>query len=93
MSVLLSHEEAAGHLGVCAKTLRVLRQRGLVRYVAITERLKKYRVEDLDDFLAGQVRQEVQQSTSRRRSTRLSRGCNVVSFTARRQARKAAGRG
>jgi hypothetical protein len=90
-SKLLTHDQAAAHIHVCPKTLRSLRQRGLIPYVAITARKKLYRPEDLDAFLASQVRVEVYQPTARRRgSKRLSERANVVSFTARREERLAA---
>jgi hypothetical protein len=56
---LLTHDEAAAHIRVCPKTLRALRQRGLIRYVAVTGRKKLYRVEDLNDYLASCVTTEV----------------------------------
>jgi hypothetical protein len=89
---LLTHEQAAAHMGVCEKTLRSLRQQGLIPYVAVTKRKKLYRVEDLDAYLAGQVTREVYQPTQRRGSRkRLSAPGNVLSFTARRRERLAAG--
>lgn len=86
---LLTHDEAAAHLRVCPKTLRTLRQRGLIRYVAITARKKLYRVEDLEDYLASCVTTETCQPTQRRGGKRLMSARNVVSFTARRQERQA----
>lgn len=88
---LLSHDEAAAHIHVCARTLRSLRQHGLIPYVAITSRKKLYRVEDLDAFLASRVTVEVHVPTKRRGSRkRLREEPNVVSFTARRRERMAA---
>lgn len=89
-SELLSHDEAAAHIHVCARTLRSLRQQGLIPYVAVTARKKLYRREDLDAYLASQVRTEVYAPTSHRRGNRLRKAPNVVSFTARRQERMAA---
>lgn len=92
MSSLLTHDQAAAHVGVCGKTLRSLRQQGLIPYVAVTKRKKLYRVEDLDAFLAEQVTREIYQPTQRRGPRkRLSTQANVLSFTARRNERRAAG--
>jgi hypothetical protein len=90
VSALLTHEEAAAHIHVCPRTLRSLRQQGLIPYVAVTARKKLYRVEDLDAYVAGRVTTEVYQPTQRRRGSRLRCSQNVVSFTARRQERLAA---
>ena len=89
MTTLLTHDEAAAHLRVCARTLRAIRQRGLIPYVAVTARRILYRVEDLDAYLAGRVRTDMHVPTDRRRGSRLSPRANVVSFTARRQERQA----
>lgn len=88
----LTHDQAAAHIQVCAKTLRSLRQQGLIPYVAVTKRKKLYRVEDLDAYLASRVTTEVYQPTERRGpSKRLRNAPNVISFTARRRERQAAG--
>jgi excisionase family DNA binding protein len=47
---LLTPDEAAGRLGVGERTLRDLRKRGLIRYVAVTERKIMYRPEDCEAF-------------------------------------------
>lgn len=87
---LLTADEAAERIKVCAKTLRSLRQRGLIPYVAVTRRKILYREEDLDAYVANCVTTEVYHPTHRRRSQRLSAQANVVSFRARRQERLAA---
>lgn len=88
---LMTHEAAAEYLHVCGKTLRALRQQGLIPYVAITARTIRYRPEDLDAYLEACVTREVCQPTQhRRRGKRLSGPGNVVSFTARREQRLAA---
>jgi predicted site-specific integrase-resolvase len=89
---LLTHEEAAQRIHVCAKTLRQLRQQGLIPYVAVTTRKKLYRVEDLDAYLASRVKTEAYAPTERRRAKRLRSAPNVVSFMARRQQRQAGAR-
>lgn len=87
----LTHDQAAAYLGVCEKTLRSLRQRGLIPYIAVTARKKLYRLDDLDAYLAGQVKVEVYQPTKRRgRNRPLRRQGNVVSFMAGRNQRIAA---
>lgn len=93
MSDLLTHDQAAARLRVCPKTLRQLRQQGLIRYVAVTQRKIFYRPEDCDAYLESRVRVDVPAEPTRRRGLhRLRTGPNVVSFTARRQERLA-GRG
>ena len=88
----LTHDAAAAHLHVCPKTLRSLRQRGLIPYVAVTARKKLYRIDDLDAYLADQRKTDIYLPTARRRpSKRLRAEPNVVSFTARRRERLAAG--
>lgn len=91
MPDLLSHDQAAARLHVCAKTLRRIRQKGLIRYVAVTERKIFYRPEDCDAYLASCERVAVPiEPTKRRGGSRLRNEANVVSFTARRQERLAA---
>jgi hypothetical protein len=88
---LLTHDEAAARIGVCAKTLRQLRKQGAIRYVAVTARLIKYRPEDCDAFLESRVTVDVPaEPTHRRRGKRLRSAGNVVSFSARREQRIAA---
>jgi hypothetical protein len=88
-STLLTPDEAAAYLRVCAKTLRSIRQRGLIRYVAMTPRKILYRLEDCDAYLASCVRTEVQVPTRQRGRKSLRGGGNVVSFSERRRARQA----
>jgi hypothetical protein len=92
LSALLTHDEAAARIRVCAKTLRRIRQKGLIRYVAVTERKIFYRPEDCDAYLASCERVAVPIEPTKRRgpSRRLRNEQNVVSFTARRQERLAA---
>lgn len=84
---LLTPEEAAERIRVSTKTLRQLRQQGLIRYVAVTERKKLYRPEDCDAYLEARSRfdqpTELRRPTPRRRTGR-GNAANVVSFTARR---------
>jgi hypothetical protein len=91
VTALLTHDEAAAHIHVCAKTLRSLRQRGLIPYVAVTSRKILYRAEDLDAYVASQVTVDHYQPTHQRRGgKRLRTEANVVSFMAGRQERMAA---
>jgi excisionase family DNA binding protein len=53
---LLTPDEAAGRLGVGERTLRDLRKRGLIRYVAVTERKIMYRPEDCEAFIESRSR-------------------------------------
>ena len=88
--LLWTQEQAAEHLHVSTKTLRQLRQRGLIRYVAVTERKILYRPEDCAAFVESRARQEEFNDLSpprpRRRTGRAKAG-NVISFTERRKQR------
>jgi len=55
---LLTEREAAERLRVCERTLRGLRKRGLIRYVAITKRKIMYRPEDCAEYVESRLRQE-----------------------------------
>ncbi|WP_414714398.1 helix-turn-helix domain-containing protein [Sphingobium sp.] len=85
--VLLTPEEAAERLHMCAKTLRRLRNEGLIRYVALTERKIRFRPEDCDAFLESRIRESTPcPSTSRQTRRSSSTTSNIVAadFTARR---------
>ena len=56
--LLLTPEQAARRLHVSERTLRDLKKRGLIRYVAVTERIIRYRVEDCEEYLSARVRQD-----------------------------------
>jgi hypothetical protein len=91
MSGLLTHDQAAERIGVCAKTLRQFRKQGLIRYIALTGRKIAYRPEDCDAFIESRATFDVPcQPTQRRRGRQLRSSANVVSFMARRQERQAA---
>lgn len=93
---LLTPEDAARRMHVSTKTLRALRQRGLIRYVALTERKILYRPEDCDAFIESRVRTEdpVHHPRPRPRpKTSARKAGNVVSFTARRRERMGIGAG
>lgn len=97
LDTLLTPEEAAARIRVCTKTLRELRRKGLIRYVALTARKILYRPEDCAAFVASKVRQDdpAAEPTPRPRPRRTSPGKvgNVISFTAQRQARRGHGAG
>ena len=91
--ILLTPLEAAARLHVSDKTLRRLRQQGLIRYVAITERKIRYRPEDCDAYIQSRVREEDQcQFTSRQTRQSTSTTSNIVAadFTARRARKRSA---
>lgn len=87
---LLTHDEAAAYLRVCPKTLRSLRQRGLIRYVAVTARKIFYRPEDCDAYLASCVRMDEQRPEPRVRGRSIGkrRSGNIVPFSARQENRR-----
>ncbi|WP_186729151.1 helix-turn-helix domain-containing protein [Sphingomonas panacisoli] len=58
MTALLKPDEAAARLMVSARTLRDLKRRGLIRYIALTDRLIAYRAEDCDEYLEARLRQD-----------------------------------
>ena len=56
MSELLTEQQAADRLHMGERTLRDLRRRGLIRYVALTARKIAYRPEDCDEYVASRLR-------------------------------------
>jgi hypothetical protein len=92
LTELLTPDQAAARLRVCTKTLRQLRQQGLIRHVAVSKRKIFYRPEDCDAYLESCVTVAVPQEPTRLRGPgrRLRVEQNVVSFTARRNERLAA---
>lgn len=87
---LLTPAEAAQRLGICTKTLRQIRARGLIRYVAVTPRRIFYRADDCDAFIEARTRTDVPVHLRSNRSARRSGAAAPVgSFTARRAARLA----
>jgi excisionase family DNA binding protein len=88
---LLTPDEAAERMHVCTKILRRLRDQGLIRYVAVTDRKIRYRPEDVDAYLESRVRmaeQPPQPNTGPARRKGRANGHNIVSFTARQQQRR-----
>lgn len=72
---LLTPIEAAERLHVSERTLRDLKRRGLIRYVAITQRRIAYRAEDCDEFVSTRVRVDEPCDTrppAKQRSSRLT---------------------
>lgn len=79
----LTSKQAADRICVGERTLRDLRKRGLIRYVAVTERKIMYRPEDCDEYLASRLRRDEScpkhQKPPRRTKGRQYRG-NVIPF-------------
>jgi predicted site-specific integrase-resolvase len=90
MTDLLTHDQAAERIGVCAKTLRQFRKQGLIRYIAVTRRKISYRAEDVEAFIESRATVDVPNLPTERRRRQLRQPPNVISFTARRQERMAA---
>jgi hypothetical protein len=96
---LLTKEEAAAKLGCSTKTLDGYVKAGALRYVPLGHGKKHIRRmfadPDLDEFIANQTRKDVPcpstraETVARRISTTTSK-CEVIGFTARRNARRAA---
>ena len=83
---LLTETEAAEALRVCARTLRRLRKRGDIRYVAVTSRTVAYRLEDLQAFIEKRSLTCNDVNPTRRSAPRRQPGGGaVVGFTARRR--------
>ncbi len=72
MTDLLTEEQAAKRLLMSLNSLRAIRKRGAIRYVAITARKIAYRPEDCEAYVQSQLRIEqappVAQPKGRRRS-------------------------
>jgi hypothetical protein len=96
---LLTSAEAAHKLRCSIKTLRAHVAAGDVRYVIIGKGTKRPRIRfapaDLDEFITNQTRKDVAcpptspKTAARRISTTTSK-CEVIGFTARRNARRGA---
>lgn len=90
--LLLTEEEAARRLLIHPRTLRKLRQAGEIRYVALVGRRIGYRPEDCQAYIERQLRLETPADPylgkpRGRPRLRPQESGNVLSFTARRQAR------
>lgn len=90
---LLTEDQAAAELHVCTRTLRRMRQRGEIRYVAVTARTILYRPEDVAAFV--EQRATVQHSPGPHHKVRPSRkrrnvdsDAVVISFDPRRAQRR-----
>lgn len=57
-SALLTAEEAAARLGICERTLRELRKKGDIGYVAVTPSRFRYTEEDCDAFIESRRRKD-----------------------------------
>lgn len=85
MEKLLNSAEVAGFLRISDKALLRLRTQGTIRYVALGERMIRYRIEDCEEFIANRLKTD-RPSTSRMR-LRSRQAVRIVGFTERRQAR------
>jgi hypothetical protein len=85
LPLLLSEEEAARLLLMTPRTLRKLRQEGLIRYVALTGRKIGYRPEDCRAYIESRSRQEQQRPSRPRpgRSVGNRLSGNIIPFSAR----------
>ena len=79
-SPLLTPDEAAERLRVSERTLRDLKRRGLIRYVAITERRIAYRPEDCDEYIEARVRVD-EPCETRPRPKRTGRTGKIIPFS------------
>lgn len=93
-TVLLTAEQAAARLGMCERTLRRLRQRGEIGYVAVTESRYRYTEEDCEAYIESRRRrEEPPRSTKiaqRRISSTAMSATTSEGFMARRAREKAA---
>lgn len=83
IEALLTEGEAAGLLGISERTLRDIRRNGEIRYVAVSKRIIRYRIEDCREYIEAHVRAESppQARPGRQRVKRPSG--NVVRFSQR----------
>ena len=91
MTDLLTSDQAAALLHVSTRTLRQLRQNGLIRYIAITDRKILYRPEDCEDYIASRARKASECPSTSRRTRRISTSTSsstVVGFMARQAAKQ-----
>ncbi|KQM37987.1 helix-turn-helix domain-containing protein [Sphingomonas sp. Leaf10] len=82
-SILLAPQEAAERLLISERTLRDLKRKGLIRYVAVSARRIAYRPDDLDEYVESQVKQEAgpQPTTPPRKQVR--RPSDIIPFSKR----------
>lgn len=58
MTDLLTAEQAAARLGMCERTLRKLRQKGEISYIALTDRKFAYAQDDCASLLRARATME-----------------------------------
>lgn len=94
MSDLLTADQAAARLNISERTLRKLRQTGEIAYIALTDRLFRYTIEDCDKYIASRRRIESPRPSVkaiiRRPGSRIVTGTSP-GFMALRGTRKAQG--
>jgi excisionase family DNA binding protein len=95
MSDLLTADQAAARLNISERTLRKLRQTGEIAYIALTDRLFRYTIEDCDEYIASRRRTDAPPPTKnaviRRPGSRTVSGTGP-GFMALYGARKGSGR-
>jgi excisionase family DNA binding protein len=69
---MLTADEAAALLGISERTLRKLRQRGEIRYIAISDRIIRYFEEDCEAFLQAKRRTDTPCPSRSRTNVRLT---------------------
>jgi hypothetical protein len=72
MTPILTEAEAAALLRIGERTLRDIRRRGEIRYIALTARKIAYRPEDCEEYLAARLR--VEQPCDTRQKPKRARG-------------------
>jgi hypothetical protein len=82
---LLTEAEAAQELSISPRTLRALRKKGVIRYVALSARTIRYRPEDCEEYIAASVRVESPPASGRTQRRAMGGGLtgNVVRFSQR----------
>lgn len=80
MSALLSPEQAAERLHMSERTLRDIKRKGMIRYVALSARKIVYRVEDCEEYIASRVRQDQPAETAPQPKPQ-GRGGKVIPFS------------
>lgn len=76
-TIILTEAEAAAYLRIGARTLRDIRRRGEIRYIALTARKIAYRPEDCEEYLAARLR--VEQPCDTRQKPKRARGAGAAS--------------
>lgn len=84
MTALLTADEAARRIGVCAKTLGRLRRAGHIQFVAKTDHRFAYHPDDCDAYLASRRGFANAPAPKQVKTTRTARVIALPRFTERR---------